>query len=139
MKSITSFARSLCVVCAAFLLTIGSLCLSVAPAAAETFTVKMGADNSMLSFVPAKVAVKPGDTVKWVINKVPPHNVVFDGSSIPGGDKAVATALSHKKLEMTAGSSFEITIPADAQPGEYSYYCEPHRGAGMVGKVIVAG
>ncbi len=121
------------------MLVIGSLCVSVAPAAAETFTVKMGADNSMLSFVPAKVAVKPGDTVKWVINKVPPHNVVFDGSNIPGGDKAVATALSHKKLEMTAGSSFEITIPADAQPGEYSYYCEPHRGAGMVGKVIVAG
>lgn len=139
MKSITSFVKSLCVTCVAFLLVLGSFCVSVSPAAAETFTVKMGADNSMLSFVPAKIDVKPGDTVKWVINKVPPHNVVFDGSSIPGGDKAVATALSHKKLEMTPGSSFEITIPTDAQPGEYSYYCEPHRGAGMVGKVIVAG
>ncbi|PZV15347.1 MAG: plastocyanin [Leptolyngbya sp.] len=139
MKSITSFAKSLCLLCAAFLLTVGSLCVSVAPAAAETFTVKMGADNGMLSFVPAKIAVKPGDTVKWVINKVPPHNVVFDSSTIPGGDKAVATALSHKKLEMSPGTSFEITIPTDALPGEYSYYCEPHRGAGMAGKVVVGG
>jgi plastocyanin len=139
MKSITSFAKSLCLACAAFLLILGSLSVSVSPAAAETFTVKMGADNSMLAFEPAEIAVKPGDTVKWVINKVPPHNVVFDGSNIPGGDKAVATALSHKKLEMTPGSSFEITIPTDAQPGEYSYYCEPHRGAGMIGKVVVGG
>ena len=22
-------------------------------------------------------------------------------------------------------------------PGEYSYYCEPHQGAGMAGKIIV--
>ncbi|MDX2243643.1 MAG: plastocyanin [Leptolyngbyaceae cyanobacterium bins.302] len=139
MKSITSIAKSFCLVVAAALLIVSSLFISVAPASAETFTVKMGADNGMLQFDPAKISVKPGDTVKWVINKVPPHNVVFDVASVPGGDKALATSLSHKKLEMTPGSSFELTIPADAPVGDYSYYCEPHRGAGMVGKITVAG
>lgn len=139
MKSITSIAKSFCLVVAAALLVIGSLFISATPASAETFTVKMGADNGMLQFDPAKLSVKPGDTVKWVINKVPPHNVVFDVASVPGGDKALATSLSHKKLEMTPGSSFELTIPADAPTGDYSYYCEPHRGAGMVGKITVAG
>jgi len=139
MKSMTSFAKRFCLVFAAFLLVAGSFFASAAPAAAETFTVKMGADNGMLAFEPAKLTVKPGDTVKWVINKVPPHNVVFDGASIPGGDKALAESLSHKKLEMTPGGGFEATIPADAPAGEYTYYCEPHRGAGMVGKITVAG
>uniref|UniRef100_A0A832M403 Plastocyanin n=1 Tax=Oscillatoriales cyanobacterium SpSt-402 TaxID=2282168 RepID=A0A832M403_9CYAN len=139
MKSITSIAKSLCLVFAAVLLVFGSLFISVAPASAETFTVKMGADNGMLAFEPSKLTVKPGDTVKWVINKVPPHNVVFDTASVPGGDKALATSLSHKKLEMAPGDSFELKIPADAPAGEYTYYCEPHRGAGMVGKITVAG
>lgn len=137
MKSMTSIAKRFCLIFAAALLVVGSLFASATPAAAETLTVKMGADNGMLVFEPAKLTVKPGDTVKWVINKVPPHNVVFDASSVPGG-KEVATSLSHKKLEMAPGSSFEVTIPADAAAGEYSYYCEPHRGAGMVGKITVA-
>ncbi|EKQ69687.1 plastocyanin [Leptolyngbyaceae cyanobacterium JSC-12] len=139
MKLITSIAKGLCLAFAAVSLVVCSLFISVAPAAAETFTVKMGADNGMLAFEPSKLTVKPGDTVKWVINKVPPHNVVFDVSSVPGSDKALATSLSHKKLEMAPGASFELTIPADAPVGEYTYYCEPHRGAGMVGKITVAG
>jgi plastocyanin len=138
MKSITSIAKSFCLVIAAALLIVGSLFTSAAPASADTVTIKMGADNGMLAFEPSKVTVKPGDTVQWVINKVPPHNVVFDVATIPGGDKALATSLSHKKLEMTPGDSFTLTIPTDAPAGDYSYYCEPHRGAGMVGKITVA-
>jgi plastocyanin len=139
MKSIRSIAKHFCMTLIAALFFVGSLISNAAPAAADTVTVKMGADNGMLSFVPAKIAVKPGDTVKWVINKVPPHNVVFDAATIPGGDKAFAKSLSHKKLEMSAGNAFEVTIPADAPAGEYNYYCEPHRGAGMAGKIVVGG
>ncbi len=139
MKTITSITKRFCLAFAAVLLVVGTLFVSASPASAETFTVKMGADNGMLAFEPAKLAVKPGDTVKWVINKVPPHNVVFDASTIPGGDKALASSLSHKKLEMAPENAIEVTIPGDAAPGEYSYYCEPHRGAGMIGKIVVAG
>jgi plastocyanin len=139
MKTIPSVAKRLFLACAALLLVIGTVFASATPASAASYTVKMGADNGLLAFEPAKLAVKPGDTVKWVINKVPPHNVVFDVSNIPGGNKELATSLSHKKLEMSPGNSIEITIPADAEAGEYSYYCEPHRGAGMVGKIVVGG
>lgn len=139
MKSITSIAKSFCLVVAAALLIVGSLFTAATPASADTVSIKMGADNGMLAFEPSKVTVKPGDTVTWVINKVPPHNVVFNTANIPGGDKALATSLSHKKLEMAPGDTFSVTIPADAPAGEYEYYCEPHRGAGMVGKITVAG
>jgi plastocyanin len=97
----------------------------------------MGGDTGMLVFQPDKLNVKPGDTVQFVVNKVPPHNVVFDDKAIPGNDKALAKSLSHQNMEMTPGSNFEITIPKDAPAGEYTYFCAPHRSAGMVGKLIV--
>ncbi len=101
---------------------------ATAPANAETVEIKMGADSGMLAFQPAEVTIKAGDTVKWVNNKLAPHNVVFD-SSAPNAEQ-----LSHKGLAFAAGESFDITF---SEPGEYKYYCEPHRGAGMNGTVIV--
>jgi plastocyanin len=113
-------------------LVISSFAIFAPTAAAETYTVKLGTDKGMLAFEPKKITVKPGDTIKWVNNKVPPHNVVFD----PKGGK-IAKDLSHKQLFMSAGQGYDTVIPADAAPGVYDFYCEPHRGAGMAGKLTV--
>ncbi len=113
------------------LLVIASFFVAVNPAAAETFTVKMGTDSGLLQFDPASLTIKKGDSVKWVNNKLSPHNAVFDSTKV-GED--VATKMSHKGLLFSPGESFEAKFDA---PGEYSYYCEPHRGAGMVGKITV--
>lgn len=110
------------------LLTVAMVFSAVLPAHADTVEVKMGADNGMLAFQPAKVTIQAGDTIKWVNNKLAPHNVVFD-SSVKNADK-----LTHKGLAFAPGESFEATF---TEPGEYTYYCEPHRGAGMVGTIIV--
>jgi Plastocyanin len=48
------------------------------PAAAETYTVKMGSDKAQLIYDPPTLTINQGDTVRWVNNKVYPHNVVFD-------------------------------------------------------------
>ncbi len=116
----------------AIALFLSSFFVAVAPAEAETYTVKMGSDTGVLKFEPSELTVKPGDTVKWVNNKLAPHNIVFSG----GGkvDDAVAAKISHKNLLFSPGDSVETTFN-DA--GEYSYYCEPHRGAGMIGKIVV--
>ncbi|OAB61520.1 plastocyanin [Leptolyngbya valderiana BDU 20041] len=119
----------------AAVIVLSSFAIAVAPASAETYTVKMGADNGMLAFQPKTLKVSPGDTVKWEINKLPPHNVVFDTSSAP--DSGLAQKLSHDKLAYAPGDGYEETIPEDAKPGTYSYYCTPHRGAGMVGELII--
>lgn len=106
-------------------------------ALAATYQVKMGADNGMLAFQPAQLTIKRGDTVEWLNNKLPPHNVVF--SSVPNGDKELASKLSRQALVYKVGDSFRITFGADLPPGTYTYYCTPHRGAGMQGKIIVQG
>ena len=104
---------------------------------AETYTVKMGSDKGMLVFEPAKLTISPGDTVKFVNNKLPPHNVVFDVAKIPGGSKELAQSLSKKKLLFAPGETSEVRFPADAPEGVYVYYCDAHRGAGQVGHIIV--
>jgi plastocyanin len=139
MNRITSALRRPLLALLTVLIVVGSFFLSAAPASAETYTVKMGADNGMLVFSPDKLTVKPGDTVKWVINKVPPHNIVFDDKLVPGKDKALAKSLSHPQLEMTPGAGYQLTIPQDIPAGEYTYFCAPHRSAGMVGKLTVEG
>jgi plastocyanin len=124
-------SKKLGLLLASLLLIVTSFFLSVSPASADTVKVKMGTDAGALGFEPATVTIKVGDTVEWVNNKLAPHNAVFDGSKIDG---AIATKLSHKALVFSPGESFSTTF---TEAGEYPYYCEPHRGAGMVGKVVV--
>ena len=105
-----------------------------APAFAADHTVKMGSDGGLLVYEPATLTISQGDTVTWENNKMAPHNVIFDSNNVPGG-KAVADKLTNSKLTFSPGESYSSTF--DVEPGEYTYYCAPHRGAGMVGKVIV--
>ncbi len=105
-------------------LVISSFFVAVNPASAATVEVKMGADSGMLAFEPKEITISAGDTVKWVNNKLSPHNVAFEKD----------TQYNHKQLVFAPGESYESTFN---EPGEYKYYCEPHRGAGMVGKIIV--
>ncbi|MBE9078833.1 plastocyanin [Romeria aff. gracilis LEGE 07310] len=134
MNFISQVCRRLGAVFLTTALVIGSCILMASPAAAADYEVKMGSDAGLLVYVPATLTVQQGDTVTWVNNKMAPHNVIFDPNNIPA-DKATADELSHDKLTFSPGESYSSTF--DVPAGEYTYYCAPHRGAGMVGKIIV--
>jgi len=116
-----SVIRTIAAACCAVLMLIG---LNVGTAQAATVEVKLGTDAGMLAFEPSTVTIKAGDTVKFVNNKLAPHNAVFEGHD----------EYSHSDLAFNPGESWEETF-SDA--GTYDFYCEPHRGAGMVGQVVV--
>ncbi len=126
--------KKLVLVLSGLLLVATSFFFSATPVAAETYTIKMGADDGQLKFIPETLIVKPGDTVKWINNKLAPHNAIFNASKITA---SVAKKLSHKQLLFSSGQYYETTFPENTPSGEYPYYCQPHRGAGMVGKIIV--
>ena len=65
-------------------------------------------------------------------NKSGPHNVVFDEEAIPSG-------VSQEKISMDdqLGEEGETFTMMFDTPGTYEYYCEPHRGAGMTGTLVV--
>ncbi len=86
--------------------------------------VTMGS-NGMLAFDPAEVNISAGDTVRFVNGVLPPHNVIVEGHD----------ELSHEDLAFSAGEFFEITFP---DPGDYTIWCAPHKGAGMIGTVHVS-
>ena len=113
--------RSLLSATIAFALVLG---LGVATANAATVEVKLGSEGGQLGFEPKTLQLMPAGTVKFVNNKLAPHNAVFDGHD----------ELSHSDLAFAPGESWEETF---TEAGTFDFYCEPHRGAGMVGKVIV--
>jgi len=102
--------------------------------AAETKEVKMGADSGLLVFVPAKTSICKGDSVKWINNKAGPHNVVFDEDAIPAGVEQEKISMVDEQLG-EEGESFTMKFDT---AGDYGYYCEPHRGAGMQATLTVA-
>ena len=85
--------------------------------------IQMGA-GGMLVFEPCELTINAGDTVTFVNNELPPHNVIF----------ADHDELSHGDLAFTAGESFDVTFE---QPGDYAFQCDPHAGAGMKGVIHV--
>ncbi|EFJ52131.1 hypothetical protein VOLCADRAFT_72905 [Volvox carteri f. nagariensis] len=99
---------------------------------AHAATVKLGADSGALVFEPSTVTIKSGDTVDFVNNAGFPHNVVFDEDAVPAGVNV--DAISRDDLLNAPGETYSVKLTT---PGEYGYYCEPHQGAGMVGKIIV--
>ncbi len=113
--------RSFAAACIALLVFLG---LGVSSVQAKTVEVKLGTDAGMLAFEPSTINLAAGDSIKFVNNKLAPHNAVFDGHE----------ELSHADLAFAPGESWEETF---STAGTYDFYCEPHRGAGMVGKVVV--
>ena len=132
MTSLRTVVRQLSVAACALLLVVGTFFLSAAPAAAASHEIVMGGAKGLV-FEPSNLAIKSGDTVTFNVGQLPPHNVVFE--SVPGGDKDLAAKLGHKGLE-GSGGTFSVDF-AGAPAGEYTYFCMPHRGAGMVGKITV--
>jgi plastocyanin len=99
---------------------------------ASAATVKLGGDGGALVFDPASISIKAGESVEWVNNVGFPHNIVFDEDDIPSG--ASAEALSHEDYLNAPGEKVSSKF---STPGKYSYYCEPHQGAGMKGTITV--
>lgn len=85
--------------------------------------VQMGSNGNLI-FDPADVTISAGESVHFVNNMLPPHNVIVEGRP----------DLAHESLAMLPGEEFDITFN---DPGDYTYWCAPHKGAGMIGNVHV--
>jgi len=85
--------------------------------------IQMGYEGNLV-FEPNEVTVNAGDTVTFVNNALPPHNIIVDGRA----------DLSRESLMFSPGETQEIVF-ADA--GDFNFKCAPHEGAGMKGVIHV--
>ena len=72
-------------------------------------------------FRPAEVSITPGTTITW-LNVSGSHTTTSETGVWDSGER------------LSEGQSFSFTFQ---DPGEFPYYCAPHRDRGMVGTVIV--
>lgn len=101
---------------------------------AMAIEVLLGSDDGGLAFVPNSFSISPGEKIVFKNNAGFPHNVVFDEDEIPSGVDAGKISMSEEDLLNGPGETYAVTL---TEKGSYSFYCSPHQGAGMVGKVTV--
>lgn len=65
-------------------------------------------------------------------NKSGPHNVVFDEDAVPAGVDIEKIS----QYDQMGEEEESFTMKFETK-GDYAYYCEPHRGAGMNGMLVV--
>ena len=86
--------------------------------------VTMGSGGNLV-FEPSEISVSAEDTVHFVNGMLPPHNVIVENHP----------ELSHEGLLFAPGESFDITF---TEAGDYTFWCAPHKGAGMIGTAHVS-
>lgn len=97
-----------------------------APALHEVLMLNADPDNKRERnvFSPDLLQIKPGDTVKFLATDRG-HNAQVDTKMMPEG----AT-----KWKGRINEEIEVLFQTE---GAYGYYCQPHRGLGMVGLILV--
>ena len=103
-----------------FITLLASLFLALPAFAVD---VQMGA-NGNLVFEPNEIEISAGDTVHFINQALPPHNIIVEARP----------DLSREALLFAPGESQDVVF-ADA--GDYNFFCGPHQGAGMTGVVHV--
>ncbi|KAI5066537.1 hypothetical protein GOP47_0019161 [Adiantum capillus-veneris] len=99
---------------------------------ASAATIKMGADEGSLVFVPSSISIPAGEKVIFLNNKGFPHNVIFERDGVPEGVQV--ELISHDDYMNEQGEQFVVTLK---EKGTYRFFCEPHRAAGMFGEITV--
>jgi plastocyanin len=103
-------------------------------AAAKTVEVKM--TDTPPKFVPEKVTIAKGDTVKWINNAASLHSVTTN-KAVAQDPSDVSLPASAKPFDsgfMMPGGTWSYTFTV---PGTYKYLCLPHEKDKMVGIVEV--
>jgi plastocyanin len=107
------------------------------PGAAGLEVIEMRSDplGARVWFDPIGLYVEPGTPLRWIVRDnvhttaaYHPHNA---GHSLRIPANAVPWDSGYL---VHPGDHFDITLSV---PGVYDYYCLPHEGAGMVGRIVV--
>ena len=85
--------------------------------------VSMGA-NGNLAFEPNEITISAGETVHFMNESLPPHNIIVEARP----------DLSREALLFAPGETQDVVF---ADKGDYNFFCGPHQSAGMTGVIHV--
>ena len=91
--------------------------------------------TSTLSFIPSEVHIMAGETVEWRNRSLFTHTVTDDPARASDPvDSALPPGAERFSAQVGPGEIFQHTFTL---PGTYDYFCEPHEGLDMLGRVVV--
>jgi plastocyanin len=101
----------------------------------EVIQMRSDAPGAQVWFDPIGLYVDPGTTVRWIVRE----SVHTTAAYHPRNDKhslriPAAAAPWDSGYLVHPRDHFEVTLTV---PGVYDYFCAPHEGAGMVGRIVV--
>jgi plastocyanin len=113
-------------------------CFSEAPAGVDP----PGADvviietTDQLTFAPAHVEIRAGQTTRWRNSSVTIHTSTgdLDLAADPSSVSLPEGAPPWNSGNLSPGAVFELRLEV---PGEYRYTCLPHESSGMIGTIRV--
>ena len=114
----------------------GLAALGAAGPAAAAQTIKVNTSRTTMTFDPAEVTIKKGDSVEWRNRSIVRNSITCDPAKakkpesvmLPAGAKPFDSGM----LPQDALFTQKFTVP-----GTYKYFCIEHETMGMTGKVIV--
>jgi plastocyanin len=88
------------------------------------------------AFDPPAVTIRAGETIEWRNASAFSHTVTDDPAKAgQAGDASLPPgAPPFSSGELHPGESFRQRL---AVPGSYAYFCLPHEGVGMLGRITV--
>ncbi|MEP7227571.1 MAG: plastocyanin/azurin family copper-binding protein [Gemmatimonadales bacterium] len=96
-------------------------------------------DKDIFRFTPAEVNARPGDVLLFRAVSGTPHSVVFESAGLSGpAREALNGALSRRSADLSSplltpnGAEYRVVVPA-LPPGNYAFFCLPHRAYDMRG------
>jgi plastocyanin len=122
-----------------------ALCAPVSGRAQTSHVVRLIANpkSDAYRFEPAQVQAHPSDVVVFQVVSGAPHSIVFEGKDL---DQAARVALNSampnrsgdlsSPLLTTSGTEYRMTVP-QVPPGQYPFYCLPHRAYDMRGTLTI--
>ena len=125
MKNLTQYKHEIMWWMSRLTIMMTSLFLSMTLAAqAYAAEIQMGYEGNLV-FEPNELTINAGDTVTFVNNALPPHNIMVEDRP----------DLSRESLMFSPGETQEIVF---ADKGDFEFFCAPHAGAGMKGVIHVS-
>ncbi len=127
----------------ALLVTVAATRAAPPVATPATHEVRMINENGAYKYSPAKLMVKRGDSVKFVMVSGAPHNVAFETEGMPQAAQTSLDAAMTDQMQpfagpllMKEGQSYTISF-ANVPDGTYSFFCMPHVAMDMKGTITV--
>ena len=101
----------------------------------EMIEMRSDALGARVWFDPIGLHVGPGTTVRWIVRESVHTTTAYhprnDKHSLRIPESAVPWDSGYL---VHPGDHFDVPLTI---PGVYDYYCTPHEGAGMVGRIVV--